>query len=84
MLFDSRVSRKDKLPEKEPLEHEHEYLKITDRVPAEAVPDCEQSILISRIAGEKAFVNDICGKSPVVGHDVGCGEGHGGTDYISY
>ena len=32
---------------------------ITDRVPADAAPDCEQRTRISRRAGEKAFANDM-------------------------
>jgi hypothetical protein len=41
-------------------EHEANYLCIiTDRIPADAVPDCEQRTRISRRAGEKALVNDM-------------------------
>lgn len=32
---------------------------ITNRVPADAAPDCEQRTRISRRAGEKAFANDM-------------------------
>jgi hypothetical protein len=42
-------------------EHEANYCRcdITDRVPADAAPDCEQRTRISRRAGENAFVNDM-------------------------
>lgn len=42
-------------------EHEANYCwcDITDRVPADAAPECEQSTRTSRIAGEKALVNDM-------------------------